>query len=92
MNFVRDIKSLIKLVFSSVPINPVSRAPSGAGTYSALNLGLLEEIEMLTAILSQMFEHTDLWHQADFTTYSELKDYMFFALPELYSNFDPKDL
>lgn len=39
-----------------------------------------------------MFEHSDLWHQADQQTFSDLKDYMLFALPELYSSCDAKDL
>lgn len=46
-------------------------------------MGLLEEIELLCAIMQQLFEHGDLWAQLDYQAYSEFKDYTLFSIPKL---------
>lgn len=39
-----------------------------------------------------MFEHADFWQQTDSQTYCDLKDYMLFALPNLFATCDAKDV
>ena len=48
-----------------------------------MSMALLEEIELICAILQQMFEHGDYWAQLDYLTFSELKDYMLFSVTKL---------
>jgi hypothetical protein len=67
-------------------------AAPGAHGGQVLTVALFEEIEMLCAVLSQMFDHADLWCQQDSATYSDLKDYMLFAVPNLFSDCDSKTI
>ena len=53
------------------------------GRRSILSLALLEEIELLSAVMQQAFEWADLWESLDRATYSELKDYVLFAVSKL---------
>ena len=46
-------------------------------------MALLEEIELVCAVMQQMFEHSDYWAQCDFNVYTELKDYTLFAMSKL---------
>ena len=46
-------------------------------------MGLLEEIELLCAVMQQVFEHGDLWAEVDYQAFAELKDYTLFAVPKL---------
>jgi len=46
-------------------------------------MALLEEIELLCAVMQQVFEHADYWAQLDFAAYAELKDYTLFAMSKL---------
>ena len=48
-----------------------------------LSMALLEEIELICAILQQLFEHADHWYDLDFQTYQDLKDYCLFSVPKL---------
>ena len=43
-------------------------------------MALLEEIELICAIMQQMFEHGDYWAQLDYSTFCEFKDYMLFSV------------
>jgi nitrate reductase beta subunit len=46
-------------------------------------MALLEEIELICAVMQQMFEHSDYWAKIDLNVYAELKDYTLFAMPRL---------
>jgi len=48
---------------------------------------MYEEIELLTSMFTQLFEHADLWAEEDLLTYTNIKDCMLFAVPHLVSNF-----
>ena len=50
---------------------------------SILSLAILEEIELICAVVQQMFEHSEKWAQLDPNTFSELKDYMLFSVTKL---------
>ena len=51
--------------------------------YTVLSMALLEERELITAVLSQVFEHADYWALQDGNSYKELKDYTLFAVAKL---------
>ena len=51
--------------------------------HSVLSLALIEEIELITAVLAQVFEHADYWTSQDSNTFKELKDYTLFAVAKL---------
>lgn len=51
-----------------------------------MSLAIYEEIELLCSLLSQMFEHADLWAEYDSATFANVKDYMLFAVPALMKN------
>ena len=53
------------------------------GNRSILSLALIEEIELISAVLQQVFQHSDLWAVADYATYCEMKDYTLFAMSKL---------
>ena len=46
-------------------------------------MGLLEEIELLCAVMQQVFEHADHWMALDEHAFCELKDYTLFAVCKL---------
>lgn len=50
-----------------------------------LSLALLEETELVMDVLSQMFEHAQMWYEKDLVGFSAMKDYMLFAVPKLLS-------
>ena len=52
-------------------------------SHTTLSLALLEEIELLSAILAQLFEHSDLWASIDLKSFAEVKDYVIFGLSKL---------
>ena len=47
---------------------------------------------MLCSVLSQMFDHDDLWLLTDFETYSEFKYFMMLTIPSLFVNCDSKNI
>lgn len=53
------------------------------GNRSILSMALLEEIELVCAVMQQVFEHADCWAQLNFNDYTEFKDYMLFAMAKL---------
>ena len=55
-------------------------------------MALLEEIELLCAIMQQVFEHSDLWAQLDYNAYCELKDYTLFAVTKLLQHTDASSI
>ena len=46
-------------------------------------MALLEEIELLCAVMQQAFEHSDTWARLAWPDYCELKDYTLFAATRL---------
>ena len=46
-------------------------------------MALLEEIELLCAVMQQAFEHSDTWASLAWLDYCELKDYTLFAVTKL---------
>ena len=46
-------------------------------------MALLEEVELLCAVMQQVFEHSDAWQKLDPRTYCDLKDYALFAVAKL---------
>jgi hypothetical protein len=61
-----------------------SQIPNGNG--AVVSLAIYEEIELLCSMLSQLFEHADLWAEIDSSTFANVKDYMLFAVPSLLKN------
>ena len=61
-------------------------APSARSNSSVVSIAILEEIELLSQILSQMFQHADYWYELDKSTYIEMKDLMLFAVPKVFNN------
>lgn len=55
-------------------------------------MALLEEIELLCAIMQQVFEHGDYWAQLDYNTYCELKDYTLFSVTKLLEHCNPSSI
>ena len=55
-----------------------------------VSLALVEEIELTSAVLQQVFQHADYWQQADAASFCELKDYTLFALAKLLQHCDSK--
>ena len=51
-------------------------------------MALLEEIELVSAVLQQVFEHGDHWASVDYKTFAELKDYTLFAVSKLLQHCD----
>ena len=58
------------------------------GNRSILSLALIEEIELTSAVLEQLFQHADLWADSDYATFCELKDYTLFAIAKLLEHCD----
>lgn len=53
------------------------------GNRSILSMALLEEIELLCAVMQQAFEHSDTWASLAWSDYCELKDYTLFSVTRL---------
>ena len=49
-------------------------------------MALIEEIELICAVLAQLFEHADEWYNLDQSTFVEMKDYTLFAVSKLLLN------
>ena len=60
------------------------------GNRSQVSLALVEEVELISAVLQQVFQHADYWQQADSQTFCQLKDYTLFALAKLLQHCDSK--
>ena len=57
-----------------------------------LSLALLEEVELMCALLQQLFEHADLWRAHDDYMYQEMKDYVLFSVSKLLQHCDTRSL
>ena len=53
------------------------------GQKNVLSVALMEEIELLSAICQQIFEHADIWYKCDVQGFADLKDYTLFALTRM---------
>jgi hypothetical protein len=51
-----------------------------------VSLAIYEEIELVTSLLSTMFEHADFWAEIDPDSYCTLKDAILFQVPGLLKN------
>jgi biotin-(acetyl-CoA carboxylase) ligase len=57
-----------------------------------ISVALLEEQELLTSIINQLFQHAPQWAQRNFESYSTYKDLMMFAVPHLVANLDAQSV
>jgi len=57
-----------------------------------ISLGLLEETELIVDVLSQVFEHANLWQERDPITFANMKDYILFSVPKLLALCDTQQL
>jgi hypothetical protein len=55
-------------------------------------MAVLEETELIVNVLSQLFEHSDIWQKEDPGSFADLKDYLLFAVPKLIESFDAKSV
>lgn len=97
IRLVQMFKHRIQAVFNIGNQMDQSQSKQGGSggievSHKTLSLALLEEIELLTAILMQLFEHSDLWALIDVKSFADIKDSVIFGLSKLLKLVDSMSL